>query len=344
MINKMGEPFSNKEKTDIGIDYTIRGLSMRTIASKHGRTPKGIENLIYKTLGLKKPKKNLSPLQQNEAEKMKLDGVKDKDFFEEAARRGLTVTKTDNVLRNLKYKFPTSPKPIKIGVVSDVHFGSIYQQPTALHDFYKFCEERGVQHMFNVGDVVEGNGQQYRGQIYEMFVHGADQIEDYIVANYPSIPDITTYFIGGSHDNSFWKTQGYSILKHIGDKRKDMKFLGLDLASITIGKVKITLQHGSGGVAYARSYKMQKIINDMPPRDRPHILLLGHYHVPSILPRYAGVYGFQLECFQAQTSYLKGKGLHPSIAGIILTIHHNKKGVVSIEYEDKTYEPLDHDY
>lgn len=96
---------------------------------------------------------------------------------------------------------------------------------------------------------------------------------------------------------------------------------------------------------YARSYRMQKIIEQFPPEKKPHILLLGHYHVECHLPTYRNVAGFQLPCFQTQTNYLMAKGLFPEIGFLILEITPSVKGIFKYKTDwYPFYIPIKNDY
>lgn len=227
-----------------------------------------------------------------------------------------------------------SGKPFKIGAISCSHLCSRYQQLTHLHTFYKLAKKEGVSTILHTGDLCDGNGQVYRGHQYEIFEHGADAQRDYIVDNYPKVKGITTHFINGNHDESWWKSAGYNIGEKIAERRNDMKYLGFYGAFVTVGGIKIYLHHGAGGVAYARSYKLQKLIEQLAPEQKPNIVLQGHYHVSCVLEMYRNVEGFSLGCFQAQTPYLKRLGVYPSISGRIITITPDKTypgGTASIE-------------
>ena len=269
---------------------------------------------------------------------------KDIELLEELGRRGYTSTKID-IIEDAEYRFPEPMTPFEIGVVSDTHLGSQYQQITFLKDFYRKCAERKIRKILHAGDLVEGNGKQYRGQMYEMFIHGADAMVKYAVNNYPKEKGITSYVIGGSHDESYWKNEGYDILKAISGQRKDIKYLGMHGAYLKLGNINVYLMHGTSGVAYARSYKMQKIIEQISPQNKPHILLLGHYHVANHLPMYRNVEGFQLGCFQSQTPYLRAKGLYPTLSALILRIYRNKNGLTALKTTWQYYHiPIEHDY
>ena len=176
-------------------------------------------------------------------EKMKLN-----ELLEEVAKRGFISTRKE-LLVDRTYKFARKFKPFKIGIVSDTHLGSTCQQITLLHEAYKIMKDEGVKKVLHAGDMIEGNGKQFRGQIYEMFLHGADSMIDYAIKNYPQEKGITTYIIGGSHDYSFYKEDGLDVLSRVAEARPDIKYLGMFGAYLQIGKISIYLMHGAGGVA-----------------------------------------------------------------------------------------------
>lgn len=136
----------------------------------------------------------------------------------------------------------------RFGVLSCSHLGSKYQQLTHLYTFYKYCKRKRVKEVLHCGDVVDGE-KMYRGQEYELFIHGADAQTRYAIDNYPKIKGIKTRMILGNHDESFYKTAGYNVAKAIAHHRADIEYLGDYLAFIEIDGIKIALMHGSGGVA-----------------------------------------------------------------------------------------------
>lgn len=256
------------------------------------------------------------------------------------------------------FKIPLSRfkgKSYKHGLISDTHLCSKEQQLSFLRATYDYFESIGIKDVFHTGDLSEGNGKLYRGQIYELFINGADNQKDYIVENYPHKKDITTYIIGGSHDYSWYNEQGYDILKHISDERKDILYLGnagayIDLVSDKRGSVKIYLHHPDGGVPYAISYRAQKIIENFAPEAKPDIMYFGHLHVTEYIPMYRNVCSILAGCFQAQTPYLRRKGLYPHIGFWVIEIIVNdedrdKPGIAGIKTEFRPfYVPKERDY
>ena len=179
---------------------------------------------------------------------MKIEQIKLNELLEEVSRRGFISTRKE-LLIDRTYKFARKLRSFKIGIVSDTHIGSTCQQITLLHEAYKMMKAEGVRKVFHAGDMIEGNGKLFRGQVYEMFLHGADTMVDYTIKNYPKVKGMTTYVIGGSHDYSFYRDEGTDVLKAIAEKREDIKYLGMFGAYIKFGKILVYLMHGGGGVA-----------------------------------------------------------------------------------------------
>jgi len=236
---------------------------------------------------------------------------------------GKTFTADFTKMAGRKYRF---------AVISCTQIGSKYQQMSHLYTFYQLCKKRKIKEVLHCGDLVDGE-RVYRGQEYELFLHGADEQSEYVVENYPKFPGIKTRVIMGNHDESFWKTAGINVVKNICHKRADMEYLGDYLAFLTIDGLNIGLMHGAGGNAYARSYKLQKIIEQMPPEIKPHMLFVGHWHITNWLPMYRNVSAFSVGAFQSQTPFLTRLGLYPEIGGYIIEVAVDDLGIVSIKPE-----------
>jgi predicted phosphodiesterase len=215
---------------------------------------------------------------------------------------------------------------VKFGAISCTHLGSRNQQLTFLESFYDRMVDEGISTVLHSGDVSDGDGRVYRGHEFDLFAHGFDRQADYVIEKYPRREGVKTYAISGNHDWSFYQRGGSDILLKVAGKRSDFEYLGPMAAQITLGGVKVQLTHGTGGGAYARSYKQQKRIEQFAPEQKPEVYLLGHYHSWSHLPMYRNVVGWQMGCFQSQTEFLKRLGLYPELGGLILTIYCGTDG------------------
>lgn len=215
-----------------------------------------------------------------------------------------------------------SDKKIKFAVISDTHLNSRLERLDELHTFYAICKKIGVEAVFHSGDILDGNGRMYRGHLNEIHTYGVHRQVDYIAKNYPR--GIPTFFITGNHDLSFYNDNGIDVGNLIEKKRKDMIYLGQYQADFTIGRAKIRLLHPDGGVAYALSYRGQKISEQIPSGNKPDILLIGHFHT-SFYFWYRNIHILNCGSFQGQTLYLLRKGLNPAIGGWTCEIRQGKR-------------------
>jgi predicted phosphodiesterase len=221
----------------------------------------------------------------------------------------------------------------KFGVVSDTHLCSRYQALSALWDFYRILARRKIETCFHCGDLLEGSGKLYRGQEFEIFVHGADAQTEYAINNYPKAKGVQTIIISGNHDLSFLSLSGYNPVAAVARAREDITYLGDNLAFVQVDVLKVALMHGSGGGAYARSYKGQKIAESFSSENKPNFLFLGHYHSPNIITGYRNIEVVQMSCFQYQTPFEAARALQPFIAGLIVTVQVDERGASKIIYE-----------
>lgn len=222
-------------------------------------------------------------------------------------------------------------KSYRIGLVGDSHICSRFQQLTLLHDAYSIFNQRQVDFVLHAGDLVDGKNM-YRGQENEVFKHGADEQAEYVVKNYPKLErGRRTYIIGGQHDRSFYRDGGYNIIRAVCKERKDIVDKGFYKAEFVVKGLKIGLQHPGGGVAYALSYKPQKIIESMmgfissvPSATKPILQVFGHWHTAIHIPSYMGIDVISLPCFQAQTPYLEQLGKMPVVGYALAEINLDK--------------------
>lgn len=210
----------------------------------------------------------------------------------------------------------------KIAFISDTHLGDKNSDLKSLHQFYRHCINKGVNIVCHSGDILAGVGI-YKNQHADLHRHTiSDQIE-HLTQDYPYNEKITTYLVLGNHDLN-GEAHTVDIGKLIQQVRKDIKVIGKYSGYLQVNKLKIALHHGDGGTAYAKSYKLQKLIEILHGDKKPNILSLGHYHTSlQTLIRY--VYGLMAGCFQKPTDYTIRKGLPSEIGGWILKINHTNK-------------------
>jgi len=250
---------------------------------------------------------------------------------------------------------------IRIGIVSDTHIGSKYQQMTLLHDAYKIFDDKEVDFIVHAGDVFDGFNH-YRGHLQELFLTDAKEQLDYAVKYYPKSKrdGIKTYVIGGQHDECFKKQNGYNIVEHLCEKREDLVYRGFYSTNFKIKEQVVSLYHAGGGVSYARSYRVQKIVEGLVghilPEIRkdaskinliPTLIAFGHWHVAFHLPNYMGTDAVAVPCLQTQTTYLQQKGLSPDIGCAVADVYMNQDnqlGATRVEFINMSGQTKENNY
>jgi len=216
---------------------------------------------------------------------------------------------------------------VKLGLISCPHFGNRYRQLGALTTFYRICERERVEAVLNMGDLTDGHGV-YRGQEFDLYAHGEDEQVACTVAEYPQ-STVPTYVIAGNHDYSYMKRAGANVVRRVCDQRPDLHYAGMIAATFMVGKVKILLVHVRTGVPYARSYRSQKLNEQLGRGERvPDVFGIGGLHVIDYV-HYLGVHTFLAGCFQGQTPYLKEKGLYPEIGGWLAEFNLSPEGALN---------------
>lgn len=220
------------------------------------------------------------------------------------------------------YEIKYNLEHLKLLLISDTHLCSKYDRLDILRYLYDKAEDNGVKHILHSGDFTDGKSNRPE-HIYELKEHSFQGQVDYCIDKYPKFSG-KTYAIQGNHDNWWYKSSGSEILVPISKAREDIIYLGSDVADIKIGKLKIRLFHGQGGIAYAKSYKIQKYLDTIPIKEKPDILQTGHIH-QAFYYKQDNTHCFQTSCLEDQTPYCRGLGLS------------NDKSCwwVDIEFDDK---------
>jgi predicted phosphodiesterase len=234
---------------------------------------------------------------------------------------------------------------LRIGIVSDTHGGSKFEQLSALRRFYAYADEREVDFFIHAGDFVQGSHKMHRGAEHELHVFGADAQTAYVARTYPvSQRRVPTYAISGNHDDSFLKDGGVNVVRNLAAQREDIVYVGQDAAYLTIGNLRAYIVHPDGGGAYAKSYKPQKIAESLPADKNLALVLIGHYHVWGSF-KHQRAYAFMLPCFQSQYSWLARKGLHPDIGGVIVDLWLDDAGWPRrVAHEFVDFKPAENDW
>jgi predicted phosphodiesterase len=234
---------------------------------------------------------------------------------------------------------PSKKQRLLIGVVSDTHLGSSYEQLTALKDFYQQCEEAQVDFFIHAGDLVQGTPKMHRGMEHEVHLHSVDGQIEYAAEVYPKA-SVPTYMITGNHDDSWTNESGINVVRRMAMLRDDIRYIGRDACYFSVGGLRMYVVHPDGGSSYAKSYKAQKLMEALPEREGVQLAIIGHYHTYGVFKIQNTVCVMQ-PCFQGQYPWLVRKGLYPTIGGQILELEYDDTTITRfshtlIEYDERS--------
>lgn len=246
------------------------------------------------------------------------------------------IVKVKPIKENEIYQIPNNLEHLKLLLISDTHLASKFDRLDILNYLYDEADKKGVNYVLHSGDLTEGLSGRPQ-QLYELKETSYTGQRDYVIDKYPKA-DIPTYVIAGNHDQWWIKQCGADICRDISNNREDLIYLGSDCEDLKIGKLRIRLYHGTGGGAYAKSYKLQKYLDSVPMEERPHILQTGHIH-QAFYMKQGNTHCFQTSCLQDQTPYERSKGLSNDKSCWWVDVYMDNKGnPVKINQELETFD------
>jgi predicted phosphodiesterase len=232
---------------------------------------------------------------------------------------------------------------IRIGVISDTHFGSKFQQPSLLVEHLRYMKRRKVDAIMVGGDVTDGSTRMHPGFEYELWAHGSDaqlQAAAEVLVPEAQRMKVPWYFIGGNHDFSHWKSAGVDVVSGLCDQSDWFRYIQPggpnargSTGHVKVGRLLVQICHPHMGSAYALSYRPQKWIEQLSSENKPHLVLMGNFHKCLQLD-YRNVFALLLPSFQAQSAWMASKGISSYIGSVILEVGTEPKGMTpSVQVE-----------
>ena len=99
-------------------------------------------------------------------------------------------------------------------MTSDKHYGSRSQQKTHCETLYDIFQREGITRVFDAGDLTDGYKMR-PGHEHEVFIHGADDQEDYVVQNHPKREELL--------QSLFWKPRWLPYQKRRAGHRQVLR-------------------------------------------------------------------------------------------------------------------------
>lgn len=261
----------------------------------------------------------------------------------ELAEEGLNISVLDEGVELSKI-LPTEKRTVidvskfkhrhfKFGLTADNHLGSKYERMDVLNALFDIWKADGVKEVYQCGNMIEGE----RHSKFDIHTYGMQNQVDYFVENWPKREGIRTFFVtGDDHEGWYVQDEGVNIGKFIqmtAEKagRQDLIYMGHMEHDVVFPGSKqdavMRIIHAGGGSSYATSYSVQKIIESYQGGEKPHILLVGHYHKAEYgYPR--EVHVVQAGCTKDQDSFLRKNKIQVHVGGWTFEFDQSEEGTI----------------
>jgi DNA-binding transcriptional regulator YdaS (Cro superfamily) len=222
------------------------------------------------------------------------------------------------------------------GITSDNHLCSKYSRLDVLNAAYDHFARRGITHVFNAGNMIDGEARFNKTEL--LTAPGMDNQIDYWIDNWPVRKGITTDFIAGDdHEGWYAQREGIEIGRYMESRaksagREDLHYLGYAEADVSLrcgsGASVMRVVHPGGGSAYATSYTAQKLVESYQGGEKPHVLVIGHYH------KFEHGYPREVHCVQAgrtedQSLFMRKRKLSAHVGFLEMRIIQDAAGVIN---------------
>lgn len=129
---------------------------------------------------------------------------------------------------------------LKAIFISDLHIGSIFENPKLLKIVYNYAKTHDCHIIFNGGDLVEGI---YPDAPYPPKNPTLESQAKKVLRIHPFDPNITCFMLYGNHDYRGLIDEGFDISKYIEERRYDLVSLGYGECVIHLKDDAIAITH-----------------------------------------------------------------------------------------------------
>ena len=164
----------------------------------------------------------------------------------------------------------------KIGVISDLRFGSKKEQIALLSDMYKKFASDGVKYVIIAGNLLEGkyNAKDEREFGKSLITNDPYGQADHLIEYFPRVEGIQTLFITGVTDHTWGKE--LNVGEYISSERDDMIYLGPKSCTLYFNNVSFRVENlKKSGESYTIAYPPQKYMRSMGSYEDYDFILLG---------------------------------------------------------------------
>ena len=218
-------------------------------------------------------------------------------------------------------------KPTKIGIISDLRFGSKNEQIALVTDSYRRFAKDGVKYVIIAGNLLEGK---YNSG--EMDKYGKSLITndgylqaEHLVDYFPKVEGIQTLFITGDTDHTWSKE--LNVGEYIASMRDDMIYLGPKSCTVNFNNVSIRVENlKKTGESYTIAYPPQKYSRSMASHEDYDLILLGGTLTAQEFPQIRDTRMFAIPSLVERTPKMKAASQQNEMGSYEIEITYDKLG------------------
>ena len=215
----------------------------------------------------------------------------------------------------------------RIGVISDLRFGSKKEQIALLNDMYKKFAADGVKYVIIVGNLLEGKYNQKDEREFgkSLITNDAYGQADHLIEYFPKVEGIQTLFITGNTDHTWAKE--LNVGEYISSQRPDMIYLGPKSCDISFNNVCCRVENlKKTGESYTIAYPPQKYIRSMGSYEDYDFIFLGGTLTAQDFPRIRDTRIFAIPSVVERTPKMRAASQQNVIGSYEFEISYNKLG------------------
>lgn len=254
------------------------------------------------------------------------DGNINITFSDKGNDISLIINNHPDYTKENEYKIESDDE-LKIGVISDLRFGSKNEQIATLNDIYRKFLKDGVKYVFITGNLIEGK---YSGSTEHDFgksliYNSAEGQCDHLIEFFPKVEGIQTLFITGDTDHT-WNKE-LNVGEYISSKRDDMTYLGPKSCTVHINKSIIRLENlKKQGEAYTIAYPPQKYSRSLASYEDYDMILLGGTLTAQDFPKIRDTRIFTIPSVVSRTAKMRSKSQQNTMGSYEFGLTFGKTG------------------
>ena len=215
----------------------------------------------------------------------------------------------------------------KIGVISDLRFGSKNEQISLLNDMYKKFALDGVKYVIIAGNLLEGkyNSNDERTYGKSLITNDSYAQAEHLIEYFPKVEGIKTLFITGDTDHT-WNKE-LNVGEYIASSRDDMIYLGPKSCTINLNNVSFRVENlKKTGESYTIAYPPQKYSRSMASHEDYDFILIGGTLTAQDFPQIRDTRIFTIPSVVERTPKMKAASQQNEMGSYEFEITFNKLG------------------